>query len=159
MVGQTLHEQSADQANYTKSIFPLQCLEIGTQPMMDLMAGDNPLCDIAVASITITSERQASGVQFAYPYEKGALGILTKTQMGGSEGWAWVRPFSVDLWVAIAVTMAIWPVAIFLIEIYSMRRRLARRHVIPGFLEAWVRHHQRKKNHTCQVSAWIDQSN
>lgn len=76
----------------------VQCLnDTVTSVISDLATGEGR-CDAAMAAITITSEREAMGVQFAFPYTKGSIGIMVKTEKGTSNGWAWVQPFSTDLW-------------------------------------------------------------
>jgi hypothetical protein len=112
------------------------CKDNTTQSIVDGLAGDSGECDAFIASITITSERKEQGVKFAFPYYKGSVGILVKTEKGTVSGWNWVQPFSMDLWVAIIVTMLIWPAAIFFIELGSLKRRIRKREAAFGVEEA-----------------------
>jgi hypothetical protein len=49
---------------------------------------------------------------------------MVKSDTGVASGWSFFEPFSVDLWIAIAVTMAAWPAAIFAVEMLSLRSKL-----------------------------------
>ena len=107
--------------------------------MMTELTAENGACDIAIAAITITSERQDLGIPFAFPYTKGSVSIMIKTLSTTSEGWAWVQPFSTNLWIAIAVTMLIWPVAVYMLEMMAIKRRLPRHSFFQGIQESMWR--------------------
>lgn len=81
------------------------CMNTSTNEVIANLADDTGVCDAAIASITITSERKDDGILFAYPYLRGSIGIIVKAENGNIGGWNWVRPFSTDLWIAIIVTM------------------------------------------------------
>ena len=87
--------------------FRFECLMTSTDEVMLELANGVGVCDAAIASITISTERKQSGVLFSYPYLKGAVGIMVLRDEGHASGWNWVRPFSTDLWIAIIVTMFI----------------------------------------------------
>lgn len=63
---------------------------------------------------------------------------MVKTEMGTASGWSFVQPFSAGLWIAIAVTLVIWPVIIFLIEGYSKKIKIPGRDFYLGVQEATV---------------------
>ena len=66
------------------------------------------------------------------------MGIMVKTEMGTASGWSFVQPFSAGLWIAIAVTLVIWPVIIFLIEGCSRKPRIKGKDFYLGVEEALV---------------------
>ena len=78
-------------------------------------------------------------MQFAYPYYKGAVGIMVKSEISSGSGWAWVEPFSTDLWIAIAVTIIGWPAAIYFVEAFSLKPRVKAADIAYGVEEATVR--------------------
>ena len=104
--------------------------------MADLISPKSDICDIAVASITITSERQNSGVLFAYPYYASFVAIMVKTGTGSVSGWSFFKPFSTDLWVAIAVTLLLWPTTIYFVEAFSMKPQIKTKNALLGVEEA-----------------------
>lgn len=56
--------------------------------------------------------------------DKSSLGILVKSSTSQGSGWSWINPFSWSLWVALALTLVVFPPVIFLIEFLSLRRRI-----------------------------------
>lgn len=84
--------------------YNFKCLNGSVSILIDDLL-ENGECDAGIASITITTERKDSGVNFAYPYLKGSIGIMAEKDAGNIGGWNWVRPFSTDLWIAIIITM------------------------------------------------------
>jgi hypothetical protein len=116
--------------------YNFQCRANGTQYIVDLLSNNSDECDIAMASITITSERQLQGVKFAFPYYKGSIGIMVKSEEGVVSGWNWLQPFSPDLWIAIIVTMLVWPAMVFFIELGSLKPRVRKREAVYGVEEA-----------------------
>lgn len=115
--------------------YEFKCLTNTTGAVINDLASGTGQCDIAIASITITSEREAL-VEFAYPYYKGAVGIMVKSEMSSGSGWAWVQPFSTDLWIAIAVTLVGWPAAVYFVEVLSLKARVKKKEVYYGIEEA-----------------------
>lgn len=98
---------------------------------MSNLTADNPnfivndqryTCDAYIAAATITAERKTSGVKFAHPYYPGSLGVMIKSEKNVIAGWNWVQPFSVELWVAIIVTILLWPLFLFAVEWMSVSR-------------------------------------
>jgi hypothetical protein len=55
--------------------------------------------------VSITSEREQSGIMFTYPTTKLSLGILVQAQHTYSGGWGFTRPFSWSLWLALLLTL------------------------------------------------------
>lgn len=96
----------------------------------------NGTCDIGIGSITITLSREQQGIQFAFPYLNSGLGILVKSAGYSTSGWNWIKPFSVNLWIAVLLTIAIFPLFIFVIEFGSLKRRIQGSDVVPGMTEA-----------------------
>jgi len=114
----------------------LQCLTSSTGELISDLAADKGPCDIAVASITISTTRKEMGVQFAYPYYQSFVGVMVKADVGRTTGWSFFEPFSPDLWIAIAVTMFVWPATIFAIEVFSLRSKLTYKETYCGLEEA-----------------------
>lgn len=83
---------------------------------------DNRTCDAAISAITISIERQQMGVKFAYPYYKSSVAILTQASEASQDGWAWTQPFSTDLWIALAVTIVIYPFLVAFLELTTTKR-------------------------------------
>jgi len=99
----------------------------------------NGTCDVGVSSITITRERQEQGIQFSYPIYSTGLSVLVKATDARSGGWAWVQPFSLDLWLSVGLTVVIFPILLFLIEFGSLKRRIYLRDAIHGVDVATMR--------------------
>jgi hypothetical protein len=116
--------------------YDFKCLNSSTTAVIEDMAGADPECDMAVASITITSQRQDLGIQFAFPYYSSSVSIMVKGDSSSSSGWTWIQPFATDLWVAIVVTMLVWPLLLYLIEAYSFKPKVHVRDVYYGVEEA-----------------------
>ncbi|XP_078690675.1 glutamate receptor ionotropic, kainate 3-like [Branchiostoma floridae x Branchiostoma belcheri] len=67
----------------------------------DVLSGK---ADIALAPISITSERQAAG-DFTLPYyDNGITFAMKKPEPRGSNTWGFVSPFQAELWVTILLT-------------------------------------------------------
>lgn len=67
------------------------------------------------------------------------MGIMVKSEISSGSGWAWVQPFSTDLWIAIAVTLVGWPAAVYFVEAYSLKPKVNKKDVYYGIEEATVR--------------------
>jgi len=110
--------------------YDLLCLDLPISDIMSTLAnntnfiinGQNYTCDAYIAAATITAERKMSGVKFAHPYYQGSLGIMIKNQKDLVAGWNWVQPFSTELWVAIIITILVWPTFLFVIELISISK-------------------------------------
>lgn len=98
-----------------------------------------PPCDMGVSAITITLERQDMGAKFAFPYYNTGLAVVVRASIQSTSGWAWMEPFTADLWIAVVLTSLAVPVFLFLIEFGSLKRRIYLRDVVPGVREAGVR--------------------
>jgi ABC-type amino acid transport substrate-binding protein len=92
--------------------------------MMDQLKLVNGTCDVGIGAITITKERQDEGIQFTYPTFSSGLSVLVKATDSRSGGWAWVQPFSWELWLTVGLTVLIFPALLFLIEFGSLKRRI-----------------------------------
>ncbi|KAL4527734.1 hypothetical protein Ndes2526B_g08591 [Nannochloris sp. 'desiccata'] len=116
--------------------YQFECKTASTGELMaELAAGIGP-CDAAVASITISTERQEQGILFAYPYYQTSIGIMVKSDVAVASGWSFFEPFSTDLWIAIAVTMFAWPASILAIEVFSLRSKVNYKEMYYGLEEA-----------------------
>lgn len=95
-------------------------------------------CDAFIASTTITAERQANGVVFAHAYYQGSIGVITKSTPQSSKGWAWTRPFTWQLWLALGVTALVLPLIVYFLEVMSIKRRISTKETMRGYNEsAW----------------------
>jgi ABC-type amino acid transport substrate-binding protein len=81
-------------------------------------------CTAAAAGITITTEREAQGVQFSYPYMKSALGVLVQSNPQSSTGWGFLKPFTWQLWLALLLTLICFPPMVFSLEFLSLRKAI-----------------------------------
>lgn len=107
--------------------------------MINQVEQANGTCDIAMSGITITSGRQDLGVEFSYPYLNTGLGVLVRSSPASPSGWDWISPFSVWLWVAVLLTIILFPLFIFVIEFGSLKQRIHGSDVVPGVQEATFR--------------------
>jgi len=69
-------------------------------------------CDIFVAWTTISEDRTRLGVEWAIPYYSGSVAILTQSTPTMEQGWAFFKPFTWDLWVAMGVTAIVLPIIV-----------------------------------------------
>jgi ionotropic glutamate receptor len=106
------------------------------QQMINELEDKNGTCDVGLGSITITSDREDAGIEFTYPYMNTGLGILVSASGAPTSGWNWIKPFSVELWIAVLLTIAIFPAFIFIIEFGALKRRIHATDVPPGLVEA-----------------------
>ena len=93
-------------------------------------------CDAFIASTTISAERTEMGVVWAFPYWSGSIGIITKSTPQTSSGWAWTKPFTWTLWLAIGVTVIFLPIIIYLLEVLSIKKSLTLHDSVNGYVEA-----------------------
>jgi Bacterial extracellular solute-binding proteins, family 3/Ligand-gated ion channel len=107
--------------------------------MIDQLQLVNGTCDVGVGAITISLERQNEGIQFTYPTYSTGLSVLVKATDSRSGGWAWVSPFSLNLWLAVGATVIIFPALLFLIEFGSLKRRIYAQDAIIGMDVATTR--------------------
>ena len=95
-------------------------------------------CNAFIASTTITAERQEKGVVWAHAYYSGSIGVVTKAAELSSSGWAWTRPFTWQLWLALGLTAFVLPLVVFFLEVMSIKRRVSMKESLRGYNEsAW----------------------
>lgn len=107
--------------------------------MMKEVAKPEGECSAASGGVTITSERLAAGIKFTESYMEANMGIMVKTSKHSSSGWAFVKPFEWNLWLALGLTLLLFPLVILSIEYISQRRRFTRRAVGASLEEAYWR--------------------
>lgn len=111
--------------NYTFLCLPfydmIESLKNGTGP-----------CDVGMGGLTITVARQGAGIKFSYPTYGAGLGIMVRTSSVSTTGWGWVTPFTWDLWLAVGLTVLIFPLFLFVIEFLSLKRRIHTADLVPG---------------------------
>ncbi|PSC76640.1 glutamate receptor [Micractinium conductrix] len=100
-----------------------------------LTNGSGP-CSAVAAGVTITTERESQGIKFSYPYYSSSLSTLVQATTSSGTGWGFIRPFSWTLWLALLITLLVFPLLIFLIEFLSLRKRIHRGDVVPGVVES-----------------------
>jgi len=103
-------------------------------------------CDAFIASTTITSERTEKGVVWAHPYFDGSIGVVVKSDPQSSNGWAWTRPFTWELWLILGITAMLLPLIVYLLEVLSIKREVTAKDSVKGYNEAawramWVMMH------------------
>eukprot|EP00887_Chlorella_sp_A99_P004828 scaffold4.g4828.t1 len=109
------------------------------QVLMDELHDPRGNCTFAIGGITVTSARKDEGVGFSYPYWSTALTALVKSTRSAPDGWGFVRPFTWSLWLAILLTLAVFPVLLFVTEWLSQMQRIQRSDWLPGISEAGIR--------------------
>ena len=137
---QAFREIAKDAFNWVEGEnYQFACVETGTSPTLyDRVVPEDGDCDAFIASTTITSERQKNGVVFAQGYYGGSIGVVTKSAPKTSSGWAWTRPFTWQLWLALGVTALLLPLIIYLLEVMSIKRQVSVKDTVRGYNEsAW----------------------
>ena len=113
------------------------CLDLGTSELIEKeLLPENGTCDAFIASTTITAERTKMGVVWAFPYWTGSIGIMVKSDTSTSSGWAWVQPFTWDLWLALGITVLLLPIVLYLFEILTIRESITAKDAAKGYSEA-----------------------
>ena len=107
--------------------------------MLKELKNPNGTCDAGIGSITITLAREEEGIIFSYPIMSSGLGIAVRASAPGSKGWAWIQPFSWDLWLAVGITILIFPILLFVIEFGSLKRRIHRKDLKKGLMASTTR--------------------
>lgn len=116
--------------------FAFDCVPLRSQDVIVDLASDTGTCDAGIAALVMSSERADAGVQFTWPYYTDYLSALVSAETVASTGWAWAKPFTLDLWLSIVATMIVWPALIFILEAYALRGRVKPRHVVAGLEES-----------------------
>eukprot|EP00890_Picochlorum_soloecismus_P005115 jgi/Picsp_1/5604/NSC_02963-R1_glutamate delta 2 len=128
------------------------CLSLGTSEVIKQeLLPENGTCDAFIASTTITTERTELGVVWAYPYWKGSVGILARSVPNSSDGWAWTKPFTWELWLALGLTVIILPLIVYGLEILTLKKSVTGWDTVKGYSEAiwrtlWVMIHGETMN-------------
>ena len=137
---QTFREVAKDAFGWVEGEnYQFACVETGTSTTLyERVVPEDGDCDALIASVTVTSERQEKGVVWAHPYFSGSIGIVTKAEATSSSGWAWTRPFTWQLWLALGLTAMLLPMVIYLLEVMSIKRRVSMKDAVRGYNEsAW----------------------
>lgn len=117
--------------------YTFTCLESGTSTTIyERVLPEDGGCDAFIASTTITAERTAAGVQWAYPYWSGSISAVVQNTEKNTDGWAWTRPFTWQLWLALGLTSICLPLVIFILEVLSIKRRVSLRDSARGYHES-----------------------
>lgn len=126
-----LYRRAAEENDLIENVdYVLKCTTFTTS--VNELKSVNGTCDVGIGAITITSDRQDEGIQFAYPIYSTGLGIMVQGSNTPSGGWAWVQPFSYELWLAVGLTVVIFPALLFVIEFGSLKRRIHLQDAIRG---------------------------
>ena len=94
--------------------------ELGFTELIDNLAGrsnETEPCDIGVSAITITTEREGMGLRFSRPVLNTKLAAMTYTPPRRYGNWAFLRPLSVNVWLALLATVALTPLMIFAVDV------------------------------------------
>jgi len=131
-------ETARDALNWKEGTdYRFECLFGGT---LDTLKNEilpvNGSCDAFIAATTITSERSEMGVVWAYPYWSGSIGIITRSTPKSTDGWAWTKPFTWSLWLAIGLTVIILPIIVYYLEVLSIKKRVGASDSLLGYVEA-----------------------
>lgn len=128
------------------------CLSLGTSDVIKQeLLPENGTCDAFIASTTITTERTEMGVVWAYPYWKGSVGILAQSVPNSSDGWAWTKPFTWELWLALGITVIVLPLIVYGLEIFTIKKSVTGWDTVRGYSESiwrtmWVMIHGETMN-------------
>ncbi|WPT14368.1 Glutamate receptor ionotropic, delta-2 [Picochlorum sp. SENEW3] len=134
----TFREAAKEGLGWVEGVdYKFVCVDTDTPTTLEekILPADG-VCDAFIASTTISSERTAAGVVWAYPYWSGSIGIITKSSPKSTDGWAWTKPFTWKLWLAIGLTVIILPIIVYYLEVLSIKRRVSFRDSMKGYAEA-----------------------
>ena len=124
-----LFRQAASELNYEEGIdYVFICMPFGEIITSLATPNDTSTCAMAISAITVNSQREADGIKFSFPYFNENLAVMVPTTVASSNGWGWVSPFTTGLWIITICTAIVFAVSVFIIEFYSLKRRLLRRH-------------------------------
>jgi len=134
-----LYRLAAAKNNWVENVdYVFKCV-LEVDIMIDELKFVNGTCDVGIGAIVITTEREDQGIQFTYPIYNTGLSILVKTEGRASGGWAFFQPFALNLWLAVGLTLVIFPTLLFLIEFGSLKRRIYLQDAIRGIEKATLR--------------------
>ncbi len=75
---------------------------------------------MAAGAITATAQRMLGGAIFSHPYMRSSLVALVPARLQRTEqekdAWAFLKPFSSNVWIAIIATIVIVPLLIVIFE-------------------------------------------
>jgi hypothetical protein len=57
---------------------------------------------------------------------KSSLGVLVQSRSQASDGFGFLRPFTWTLWLALLLTLCVFPPLVFAIEFFSLRKSIHR---------------------------------
>ena len=131
-------ETARDALSWKEGVdYRFECLFGGTLSTLQTeILPVNGSCDAFIAATTITSERSEMGVVWAYPYWSGSIGIITRSTPKSTDGWAWTKPFTWSLWLAIGLTVIVLPILVYYLEVLSIKRRVTMSDSLLGYVEA-----------------------
>lgn len=76
---------------------------------------NSQVLDAAVGDIAIVSNR-IKAVDFTLPFAATGLVIVAPVENSTSSGWVFIKPFSLELWCATAVSFVIIAVVMWMLE-------------------------------------------
>ena len=145
---QVFRDISADVLNWKEGEdYQFVCIDTDTPTTLyQRVVPEDGDCDAFIASTTITAERTENGVVWAHPYFDGSIGVVVKSDPKTSNGWAWTRPFTWELWLALGMTALLLPLIIYFLEVLSIKRSVTGKESAKGYNEAtwralWVMIH------------------
>lgn len=112
------------------------CLEETTPTILReyIVPVDGP-CDLFIAATTILAERTDMGVAWAYPYYDGSIGVVVHSDPQTSSGWAWTKPYTWNLWLALGLTALALPTIVYVLGAYSLRSSVRTEQVAAGYFD------------------------
>lgn len=106
--------------------------ELGFDLMLrDLGSRDARFCDMAVSSISLTSDLAASGVTFSRALYSSHVAAMVLDPPRSRGSWAFMQPLKPSVWIAMLATILVTPVIVYFMDatlsshsLYSPNRRV-----------------------------------
>ena len=100
--------------------FYFVCVTYRVTPLIDILIGNDTMdrCAMGAGALTITARRWQQGVIFSYPFFRTGLGVMISSQPVQTvyNPWAFLLPFHWTIWLALAVTLFVVPMLVWLVE-------------------------------------------
>ncbi|GLC44754.1 hypothetical protein PLESTM_001639200 [Pleodorina starrii] len=73
-------------------------------------------CAVGSGSFALSSTRLQMGLQLSYPYYRTGLGVLIATGSKQIDMFAFIKPFTIEVWLAFLATILLVPLLAWLVE-------------------------------------------
>lgn len=79
-------------------------------------------CDVGVAAITVSSEREDHGIIFSRATHRSYLAVMVYAPLKQRGKWAFFEPLDTFVWIGIALTVVLTPLIVFFFEAVFNKR-------------------------------------